>query len=213
MEELVKLLLGKAPMSKKLMKRLGIIVKRIEFKKGQKILIPGQVCKTIFYVESGLIRIYHMLGNQEVTDWFIREGDICISVGSFFLQLPSTEYHVALEDCVVYGISFEELEETYAKFPKFNIHGRLICQQYYTELDNRTKFLKLQENKVKYAALMDANPSFMQRLATIHVASYLGVSRSTLQKIKRAYLNEASRNAARKNRLKHRQDKGSKGSV
>ncbi|HEY4287772.1 MAG TPA: cyclic nucleotide-binding domain-containing protein [Puia sp.] len=72
MEELIFYLHSIAPLSEKLEKWLRAIIKKYEFKAGDIILEPGHKCDKIFFVRSGLIRIYYMLDDQEVSDWFIK---------------------------------------------------------------------------------------------------------------------------------------------
>jgi CRP-like cAMP-binding protein len=192
MEELIYYLQTIAPLSPKLEKRLRSIVRQYNWKADKTILKPGQISQRIFYVRKGLIRIYHMVDNREVTDWFIKENDICISVGSFFDQTASREYHVTLEDCECWGISFKQLEKTYAMLPEFNFHGRIISNRYYVELDNRTSFLKGQDPAIKYEWLMEGNPDFTNRIKIADMASYLDVSDRTFKTIKADYLKKSS---------------------
>jgi len=197
MEELIIFLHGIAPLSPKLEKWLRSIIRRYVYKAGDKILVPGKKCDKIFFVRTGLIRIYHMLDNQEVSDWFIKEGDVCISVGSFFYQIDSEEFLVALEDCECWGINFEELEKTFAKFIEFNIHGRIISNRYYAELYRRSSSLKRQTPDRKYEMLIDKNESFLTRISPDDMASYLDVGRTTYFKIKKSYVKSKKRELVR----------------
>jgi len=193
MEELIYYLQTIKKLSPKLEKRLRSIIRKYIWNADKKILKPGQVCQRIFYVKKGLIRIYHMVDKREVTDWFIKEDDICISVGSFFNQTKSKEYHITLEDCECWGISFRQLKETYRMFPEFNLHGRMITTRYYAELDNRTSFLKGQTPASKYEWLITENPGFEGRIKIADMASYLDVSDRTFKQIKADYLNRDRR--------------------
>ncbi|HMI59771.1 MAG TPA: Crp/Fnr family transcriptional regulator [Puia sp.] len=188
MEELIMFLHSIAPLSPKLEKWLRKIIRKYEYKAGDKILVPGEKCDKIFFVSTGLIRIYHMLGKKEVSDWFIKEGDVCISVGSFFDQSDSEEFLVALEDCECWGINFEELEKTFTKFIEFNIHGRKISNRYYAELYRRSSSLKRQTPQRKYEMLLDKNETFLTRISQDDMASYLDVGRRTYFEIKKNYM-------------------------
>jgi len=58
-------------------------------KKKEMLLEKGRICKNIFFIEKGLIRCFYLLNEKEVSSWFMKEGDVIISVESFFKQLPS----------------------------------------------------------------------------------------------------------------------------
>jgi CRP-like cAMP-binding protein len=199
MEQLLYKLSLIAALSEGLEKRLRAIIKPLNFKAGQKILVPGEVCSRIYFVERGLIRIFHMLGKNEISDWFITDMDICISVGSFLEQIPSREFHIALEDCVCWGISYEELEETYRLYPEFNLHGRKIETEYYVKLDTRTSLLKRQRADFKYENILRTNPGFLTRITIKDMASYLDISETTFKRYKNLYIKKKAREAARKN--------------
>ncbi len=189
MEEVIQLLHFIRPLSPKLEKHLRSIIRLKKYRAGDIILSPEEICQNIFFVSKGLIRIYHLSdGKEEVSDWFIREGDFCISVGSFFEQTPSGEYHVAMEDCECWGISFDELEDTFNHYPEFNVHGRIISNRYYSELYYRTRSLKRASTFKKYEHLMEGHPDFLLRVSNSHMASYLDISLSSYNKIKSRYL-------------------------
>ena len=190
-----------SPLSPELEKRLRRIIRRIDFKKGDEILKPGEVCTRIFFIKTGLIRIYHELGEKEITDWFLKEGDFCISVGSFFRQVESREYHVALEDCECWGISFEELENTYALYPKFNVHGRILSNTYYMELDYRTSRSKGKGAGEKYEDLISKNEDFIDRISISDMASYLGIGDSTFKAMRAQYIKKKALDARWKKRI------------
>lgn len=208
MEELIMMLQSIAPLSPDLEKRLRSIIRPLRFKAGELILSPGDVCRQIFYVEKGLIRIYHMLGKNDITDWFIKEKDICISVGSFFDQVESKEYHKALEDCECVGISFDELQQTYIDHPEFNLHGRIISNIYYVQLDNRCSTNKRRKPDEKYEILLKDKPDLLQRVSANDMASYLDVGRWNYFKIKREYLAKSKATLDRDRRLGRSPGKG-----
>lgn len=99
MEALFALLNAIAQMSPELEAHLRSILQHTYFKEGDFILRTDKINRSIYFIESGLVRIYHDLSGKEVTTWFLVERDIFISVRSFFRQLPSREDIVALEDC------------------------------------------------------------------------------------------------------------------
>lgn len=187
MEKLILLLDRVAPLSPRLRAHLRKIIKLKKFKKGEVILPAGQVGGHIYYIEKGLVRSYYILRRKQVSNWFMKEGDIFISVLSFFRQIPSVDMHVALEDCICWGISHEELEKTYELFPEFNKHGRLISNEYYCRSEERHIALKRQKKEHKYEILMEKDPGLVSRINNEHMASYLDVSPRTYDNMRKKY--------------------------
>jgi CRP-like cAMP-binding protein len=199
MEQLIALLKMIAPMSAELEAYLRTIIRKQTYKKGDIILPLGSVCDHIFYIESGLVRSYHRHDGKEISLWFMKERDVCIAVLSFFRQIAAMEEHVALEDCVCWGISYAELEAAYALFPAFRHQGQLLTQEYYCRSEERAIATKLKTALERYEELMAKDPDLILRVPNIYLASYIGISESTLEKKKREYLNSKKSGNGKKN--------------
>ena len=86
MEELIYLLQSIRPLSPELEAHLRSITHKYVFLKGEYLLHAGEVGKQILYISQGLVRSYRIIYEKEVSKWFMKERDICISVASFFKQ-------------------------------------------------------------------------------------------------------------------------------
>jgi CRP/FNR family transcriptional regulator, anaerobic regulatory protein len=126
MDQLIAPLKHFAPLSPALEKHLRNTLKSFNYKKWDYLLQAGEVADKILFLESGLLRSFSIVMKQkrdrktkkmkkvkeEVSNWFMKEGNIIISVLSFLRQIPAPDWVQALEDCVCWGITHAELEET-----------------------------------------------------------------------------------------------------
>ena len=71
------------------------------------------------------------------------------SMYSFIKQKPSFESIEILEDSNLNYISHTDLEIMYRKYPELNLIGRLINEEYYIRLENRTFSLQFLPGKGK----------------------------------------------------------------
>ena len=188
MEKLLALLNAIILMSPALQEHLRTIIRSRIIKKGTYIQKAGSICTHIWFIEKGLIRIYHEAANKEVVTWLLKEGDIFIAVDSFFSQKPSSEYIQALEDMLIWGISYEELVATCLKYIEFNNHKDLIKTKYYELSDKIHKMVTLPE-KDRYLALMQTQPDLINRVKLDDLASYLQMAPKTLSKIRNGLAN------------------------
>ena len=188
MEQLFFSLHGIKILSPDLESWLRLKLKKARFKKGDLILKEGQVCTNIYFLESGLIRIFQVVsenGNvKEKISWIQNEGEIFISVYSFFNQTPSLEYIEALEDCVVWYITFEELEKACELYPEFDRHCSVIKSQYYSLGQERIQAMQ-KPSKERYTFFLEKQPWLLSRASIEHVASYMGFSVSTFFSVRR----------------------------
>ena len=185
MEQLIQLLQQLAPMSEGLIAHLRSIIRLIEYKKGEIILAEGQICNNILYIESGLVYSYYMVDEKQVSNWFMKEGDVFISVLSFHRRTPSVDTHIALKPCRCWGITHMELEQTFRLFPEFERHGRLLEAEYYCRSEERQIFIKRQTPTRKYEILIKEFDFLLGIATNKQLASFLDVSERTFNDMRR----------------------------
>lgn len=145
------------------------------------ILRNGDTCNHLHFISSGLVQMYcdapaltEMQG-KEICNWFLLEGDLAISVESFFERTASDEYIQAIEPTTTVSISFEGLQEVYAAFPEFNYHGRMLTQVYYVKAIRQLKALRYKRAADGYRYLEAHCPDLVERVPERNLAGYLGV--------------------------------------
>jgi CRP-like cAMP-binding protein len=187
MKELFSFLSSIHPMPRALRAHLRSILQVRELMKKELLLDIGQVCHNIYFVESGLFRCYYLGRGKEVCSWFMKEGDVIASVGSFYSQMPGCECIQALEPCKVRYISFEQLQHIYRHYPEFNFIGRVLTEKYYQLWDERIRLLLMDRVRERYDYLLDHHPELEKRVPRGDLASYLGISLETLSRMGRRY--------------------------
>lgn len=184
MEALLYFLDSIYPLSDGLKVHLFGILKTKELRKKDFLLRAGHVCRNVCFIESGLVRCFYAKGDNEVTSWFMKEGDVIISIESFYQQTESYESIQAIEDSILYYISYEQLNYIYKTFPEFNFIGRVLTEKYYTLWAEQLYALRMQQASERYKWLMDHHPELILRVPAKYIASYLGIDETTLSKIK-----------------------------
>lgn len=159
-------------------------LKALEVLKRTFILKQGHICRYIYFVNSGLLRCFYLRDGKEICSWFMKEGDVIISVESFFNQKESKENIQALEDSSLFFISYDELQFAYENFPDFNSIGRILTEKYYQLCEQRLYSLRMQKAHEKYQFLMRHFPQLVQRVPIKDIASYLGITLETLSRIR-----------------------------
>ena len=125
-----------------------------------------------------------MIDDKEVSSWFMKEGDVIISVESFFKQSVSRESIQALDNSVLHYITFRELQFAYKQFTEFNFIGRVLTEKYYALSEQRLYAIRMQRAADRYIYLMEHHPDLILRVPSKHLASYLGITEVTFSNIK-----------------------------
>ncbi|WP_240775093.1 Crp/Fnr family transcriptional regulator [Pedobacter xixiisoli] len=145
----------------------------------------GEICRRLYFIESGIVRSYHIddYGN-ECTNWFMGEGDLACAATSFFEQKPSLENIELLQDSVLVSITWNQLNALYADFNEANLIGRVMAEKYLVII----AAINMQRNTPKimsrYANLLRQHPNIEQLTTQGNIASYLGITRETLSRLK-----------------------------
>ena len=155
-----------------------------EFSKGDLLFKQGEICRHLFYIKKGLVRVYYYSGNgKEITAWFSAENTLVTAIDSFYYHKPTRDNCEVLEDSVVYPINFSEWDIILNS----EKGARLAFYILYDITRKMTDFIssiKFQSAEERYKALIKEYPSILQRTSLGHIASYLGITQETLSRIR-----------------------------
>jgi CRP-like cAMP-binding protein len=173
------------PMSEELKRYLLETLKPIELKKKDIFLKQGDTCDKISFIVKGMMRSFSLNDEGgETTVWFMKEGDVAVSIRSFFLQEPSEEFIEVLEDVLLVYVNYEELQTAYKLYPEFNIVGRLITEKYYVQSEERMVVIRNKSARERYDHMLQLYPEILLRVPSKHIASYLDIDQATLSRLK-----------------------------
>lgn len=156
----------------------------VSVKKNQDLQPIGVTCRTIYFVQSGLARIYYYKDGNEITEYFAFENDIIVRAESLFTGKPSKKAIQAVEDTVFIGIPSAQLFELYDSFPDIERLFRKITESAYVDTVNRIESIQFHSAEERYNQLLSENPSMIQRIPLKHIASYLGITQVSLSRIR-----------------------------
>lgn len=190
MEQLLAYLQSITPFSAELAEYLAKHIKYRTLAKRDYLLKAGHVCQHICFIEQGLLRCYYPKGDTDVHTWFMKEGDLIVSIKSFYKQQPSEEYIQVLEDCSLYYITYDELQYCYKHFPEFCYIGLKLTERYYILWDEQQYGLRMRNATERFEWLMQEHPELVLRVPGKYLASYLGMNEVTLSRLKGKYFRE-----------------------
>ena len=146
-------------------------------KKNTVLLASGKVCKKIYFVNKGCLRIFNT--DKEGDDpnlSFFPENWWGVGISSFAGQTPAFYTISALEDTEVFYLSHTALEQLYRDVPKFERFFRILTQNGFNLYQRRITSNLSKTAEERYAHFQKQYPKLEQRIAQKHIASYLGIT-------------------------------------
>lgn len=142
--------------------------------------------ENIYFIESGLLRTYYLLEGREITTYFACDGQFISSYSSFITQTASFETLEAIEDSIVYELSYQSMTELYEKSSKFEKIGRILAEKNYLCVLDRTRSMQTKTAKQKYLDFIKNNDKkIVQRVPQHQIASFLGVAPESLSRVRK----------------------------
>ena len=157
----------------------------IHLKKGDYFVQPGKICRHIAFINHGSFRTFYFNDkSKEITACFRCAMSTVSSYKSFILQEPSTLAVVAMEDSELIVIDYNNLQKLYAESMAWLNLGRVLAEIEYINMEGYASVLNNESAKEKYLRLLKEQGEVLQKANIEHVASYLGVTRRTLSRIR-----------------------------
>ncbi len=159
--------------------------KPFEVKKGDLILEIGKVSDDYMFIDQGLIRSYlfDLDGNEITTDFYI-EQSFAFEITSFFNRTPSEINMEAITDCKGYKINFQQLNQAFHNKSSFRELGRAILVKEFIASKKRNYSMINQSAEQRYQNLISYKPQILKQAPLKQIASYLGITDSTLSRIR-----------------------------
>lgn len=159
---------------------------KISVDKGDYLLREGAVSNEYYIVEEGLLRSYAIdyQGDERTVDFFAT-SDVAIEVLSLFQRVPTVENIVAVTDCTLWRIDFMKFQQLFHTIPNFMEWGRAWMSGNLFYQKQRSISLITQSATDRYLALLKEKPMILQHAPLKYIASYLGVTDTSLSRIRK----------------------------
>ncbi|WP_158799270.1 Crp/Fnr family transcriptional regulator [Pedobacter sp. L105] len=173
------------PVSEEDMDRLKAIHQIKKVKKGQILLFEGQVCTQTYYIVKGCLRVYRIDNNGDehvlkfgIENWWINDGE------SYSNQQPSKSYIEALEDSDLIAFDESKFSSLLSSAPSLKkLSEDQITRSQIAMTERIYEQISLSA-EIRYNNFIKKYPNIFNRVPLHMIASYLGVSKKTLSRVR-----------------------------
>lgn len=156
-----------------------------KYLKGQFVVQQGDVCRYESFVLSGCLKTFYLdpEGEEHIV-MFAVENWWTADLGSFITQTPARFNVQCLENTELAQFSYDTLQELYILIPKLERFFRIILQKAYVASQDRLVRNFSLSARERYTEFRKQYPGIEQRVPQYMVASYLGITKEFLSRIK-----------------------------
>jgi CRP-like cAMP-binding protein len=157
-----------------------------ELKKDEYFQEAGKIPREIIFITGGIMRIcYYNNKGDEITKYFIEENHFLADINSYNQEIPSTEYIQAVTDCAYLVLSKSAMKELSMTIIEWDNIIAKITAKGFAEKVNRISPMMTEDAKERYLSFLDKFPGLANRIPLSYLASYLGITQSSLSRIRR----------------------------
>jgi len=166
-----------------------------KLRRRQLLLQEGEVCRCKTFVTKGLLRTYYARedGTEHVMR-FAAENSWMVDHESYNNQTPSRYNIEALEDTEVILWTRENFDRLLIAIPAVRELSERLKSNSLDASQDRIRMNISYTAEEKYQAFVTSFPDIFRRVPLHMVASYLGVSRETLSRVRHAQLKRQREN-------------------
>lgn len=162
------------------------LFQRRQLKRGEYLVRTNDVCSEIVFICKGIFRTYYINEKgAEITLCFCSENRFTTSFKSLVSRQPSELNIEAIEPATILSMQYDELQRLYKESKSWQTIGRLLTEREYLNMERYAVGLNRETAREKYLRLLREQPLVVQRAPVQQIASYLGVTRETLSRIRK----------------------------
>lgn len=179
----------KCMLSREQIHELADILVCRKFKKGERILDEGEVCRSMLYLEKGLTRQFYFKYDKDLTEHIAYEGGVVICLESYLKEEPTRLMIEALEPTIAWDIPKEKIEELALKDAEIGVWYRKLFEASLIESQVKADTLRFEPAHERYNKLLQLHPEILKRAPLAYIASLLQMTPETLSRVRSASLN------------------------
>lgn len=163
------------------------------FPKKHRLIRENTYCKYAYFIEKGMTRSFWPVNGEEITTSFSCEGGIVFSMDELYYDKASEEVVETIEEVEAYSILLSDLTHLWETNLELCNWGRIAHQDEYRRLHRSHQERLTLPAKERYEAFKAQFPDVCRRANLSYIASYLGITLSTLSRLRAGESTEPER--------------------
>ncbi|MEM7380700.1 MAG: Crp/Fnr family transcriptional regulator [Bacteroidota bacterium] len=161
-------------------------IKTKEIPKGTPLFQEGDLVRSIYFLESGVLHHFNYTPEGEKKTLRLRESPcFCTDLESFSAAKRTDQTCVAMTDCTIHELSKPNYDSLINSSLRWSNFVKTITELSLVKVLEEIKEIANKSVRERYHELAQKRPGLLQVVPLQIIASYLGTSRETLHRIRR----------------------------
>jgi CRP-like cAMP-binding protein len=161
------------------------LLQPVSFSNGSFLAHAGRVSAAIYFISTGIVRVFTIHQDKEVCLDFAFPGQFSTAYASFITQRPSAVSLQAISPVNGFAFYYTDLQELYSQSHAAERTGRLLAEYQYLRKYRRELAFLQYTAKERYLQLLEEHPQVIQQIPVKYIASYLGIEPESLSRIRK----------------------------
>jgi CRP-like cAMP-binding protein len=186
MDELIEYILQFGDLNQQQIKLISSKAAELNFRRDEYYSEAGKIARQFGFILEGIARVcYYNNKGEEITKYFIEENNILVDLNSFDNEIPSAAYVQAVTDCRLIVFSKQDWQELLHTIVGWDQIVHKITSKALMQKIERISPLVAVDATTRYLMFMEKYPSLVNRIPLSYIASYLGITQSSLSRIRK----------------------------
>lgn len=159
--------------------------KKVQIEKNQLYVKEDEICKKVAFIKKGLFKLYYNLDGVECIMLFFQENQFVTDYYSYLTQTPSKRPIQAIEDSIIYNVSYNDFQRLYDSSKKWERVGRILTERAYIFAVQRANRIIHDDPDTRFMTFLKEYPTLIQRVPQYMIASYLNMTPETYSRVKK----------------------------
>ena len=158
--------------------------KPLKIKRKDFLLKEGMTCDFVAFLNSGVIRHYHIKDGNEITCDVTLQNNFITDFKSFTQNIPSNYYFQSLKDAELFIIKRTDLFNLYNENRNIESFGRIMAEHVAIRTIEIAMSLSSEKPEERVYNLIIKRPDLFQAVPQRYLANLLGISPESLSRIR-----------------------------
>ncbi|GAB3517567.1 Crp/Fnr family transcriptional regulator [Emticicia fontis] len=146
----------------------------------------GKIPREVIFLTEGIMRVcYYNNKGDEITKYFIDENNFLADINSYNQEIPSTEYIQAITDCSYFVLTKSAMKDLSMTIIQWDAIVAKITAKGLADKVNKISMMMAEDATERYLSFLEKFPKLANRIPLSYLASYLGITQSSLSRIRK----------------------------